>query len=211
MKIACLHTIESNAVLFEAARPAGVDVSHSVRADLLGNAEKAGGMTPAIEAETVALLLGLSETADAVLLTCSTIGPAAGVARLRTEVPILRADASLAEASVAKGGRVLVLCAVETTVEPSRRLFESAAGATGASIEMRLVPDAWAAFRRGDVAEYSRLVADYADAAFRSGSEVIALAQASMSGAVALAREGHLLASPEISMAAAVAATRRAV
>ena len=35
MKIACLHTAESNAAIFEAARPDGVRLSHAVRPDLL--------------------------------------------------------------------------------------------------------------------------------------------------------------------------------
>ena len=36
MKIACLHTAESNVAVFEAARPEGVSLSHAVRPDLWG-------------------------------------------------------------------------------------------------------------------------------------------------------------------------------
>ncbi len=55
LHIACRHTVDSNIAVFEAAAQ-GLDLglSHVVRADLLSCAE-------------------------AVLLTCSTVGPAAGL------------------------------------------------------------------------------------------------------------------------------------
>ncbi len=77
MRIACLHTAESNVAVFEAARPDGVRLSHAVRPDLLAAAE-AEGLTAAIAAATVEALGALD--GDAVLLTCSTLGPAAGPA-----------------------------------------------------------------------------------------------------------------------------------
>lgn len=86
MRIACLHTAASNAAVFDAACPAGVRLTHAVRPDLLAAAEAAGGLTPEIAAATAEALRGLE--GDAVLLTCSTLGPAAGGA--------LRADAALA-------------------------------------------------------------------------------------------------------------------
>ncbi|HUN50891.1 MAG TPA: hypothetical protein VMU42_07235, partial [Candidatus Sulfotelmatobacter sp.] len=75
MAIACLHTAESNVAVFDAAAAAlGANLTHLVRADLLQAAEAAGGMTPAVAARTAALLHRLAEDADAVLLTCSTLG-----------------------------------------------------------------------------------------------------------------------------------------
>ncbi len=55
MRIACLHTAESNVAIFEAARPDGVSLSHAVRPDLLAAAE-ADGLTPAIAAATAEVL-----------------------------------------------------------------------------------------------------------------------------------------------------------
>ncbi len=51
MRIACLHTAESNVAIFEAARPDGVRLRHAVRPDLLAAAE-AEGLTPEIAAAT---------------------------------------------------------------------------------------------------------------------------------------------------------------
>ena len=80
MRIACLHTAESNIEVFEAAlRSLGRDdvtLRHLVRADLLATAERQHGVTAEIIASTQAALLGLCRDADAVLLNCSTLGEA---------------------------------------------------------------------------------------------------------------------------------------
>lgn len=201
--IACLHTAGSNVAVFDAACPPGVTLRHVVDEALLKDAEAAGGLTDAIAARTARALEALADGADAVLLTCSTVGP--GVALAHAAVPVLRVDAALAEAATKGGGRVVVLCAVETTMEPSRKVFEEPAARHGATLEVRLVPGAWAAFRGGDVAGYHRLVAEAADAAHAEGAAAVALAQASMAGAVAMARGAPPLASPPVGLAAAVA------
>lgn len=179
--IACLHTADSNIAVFDAALAGlgvpGVRLRHRVHAGLLAAAEAAGGLTPGVEAETRAALRGLAAGADAVLLTCSTLGPAAeggGGA-------VLRVDGALAQAAVRGGGRVVALCAVASTLEPTLRLFQAAARGTGAEAEVRLVPGAWNLFKRGDRDGYLRLVARAADAAAAEGARV-ALAQASHGG-----------------------------
>ena len=79
MRIACLHTAESNISVFETASRAleldSVHLEHEVRADLLARAEQAGGLTEAGETATVSALHAMSQNAEAVLLTCSTLGP----------------------------------------------------------------------------------------------------------------------------------------
>lgn len=211
MRIACLHTIDSNVPVFEAARAAlglSVELHHQVRDDLLKNAERAGGLTPAIAAEAAEVLTALGAGADAVLLTCSTLGPSiAGVAQAIGK-PVLRVDGALAEAAVRKGGRVVVLCAVETTIEPTRALFAAAAEKTGATIEMRLVPDAWPEFKAGRLERYFALVAAAADrAAAEPGVAAVALAQASMAGAAQKCRLKPLT-SPAVGLAAASTAAQ---
>jgi hypothetical protein len=119
---------------------------------------------------------------------------------------VLRVDAALAEEATKDGGKVVVLCAVETTVEPTRAIFAEAASRNGAMLDVRLVPGAWAAFRGGDVAGYHRIVAEASDAAYAEGAKAVALAQASMSGAVAMAKGPKPLASPPVGLAAALAA-----
>ncbi len=212
-RIACLHTIDSNAAVFDAALQTtgltGIHLHHTVRADLLAAAEREGGLTPAIAAETAALLRDLSAQADAVLLTCSTLGPAVESASRDVAAPVLRVDAALAAEAVKAGGQVVVLCAVATTVEPTRRLFEAAARATGAQIGVEVVPQAWEAFKAGESDRYRALVARAADAARDAGARQVALAQASMAGAAALLpAERRPLTSPTVGLAAAIAAAR---
>jgi hypothetical protein len=213
-RIACLHTVESNRAVFEDAERAlgraDVTVSHAVRADLLGDAEKAGGLTAEIRTRAQDVLLALARDADAVLLTCSTVGPSVEGLAARAGKPVFRVDEALAREAVKAGGRVVVLCAVETTVEPTRRLFDDAARGSSATVEMRLVPGAWAAFKSGDVAGYHRRVADAADAALAEGASCVALAQASMACAAKLCKPGaKVLASPAAGLAAAAAAGTR--
>lgn len=209
MRIACLHTIASNVAVFEAARPGGgVTLRHEVRADLLEATERSGGLTEEIAAQVAEALTGLAAGAEAVLLTCSTLGPS--VARLAgADPPVLRVDAALAAGAVRGGGRVVVLCAAETTLGPTGALFEEAAAEWSAEVELRLVPSAWDAFKAGEVAAYHAMIAKAADAAFREGADKVALAQASMAGAAALCREGRPLESPAVGLAEAVAAARR--
>ena len=172
--VACLHTAESNIALFEAVKPASIILNHTARAELLREAEAAGGMTGPIATRTRDALAALS--GDAVLLTCSTLGPAA-------KPPAQRVDAALAEAATRQGGWVVVLVALQTTLAPTRAIFAEGAERQDATVEICMVPDAWAAFRAGDLARYHALVAA---AAAAEGAAQVALAQASLAPAAAL-------------------------
>ena len=209
MRIACLHTVDSNIAVFDAAAAGlkGVTLTHHVRADLLKRAEAAGHLTDEIRDEAAELLRELAQGADAVLFTCATVGPAAERADLLAPVPVLRVDGALASAAIAKAaagkGRVDVLCAVQATVEPTHALFERVADGTEVTIKMHLAPGAWDAFRAGDIPAYHRLVAEAADKLYAGGAEVVAFAQASMAAAAALCTNGTPLTSPAAGLAAA--------
>lgn len=212
VRIACLHSAAMNEPVFraEAARlPDGCIVTHDTGAvPHLIAAEAAGGLTDEIAGATAVLLERLAATSDVVLLTCSTLGPAAAIAAERTGKPVLRVDAALARAAVAAGRRILVLYAVETTLAPTRALFEQAAAGRDVEIDYRLVEGAWGRMRAGDVAGYHGTIAEAADRAQSGMSgpvyDVVALAQASMSGAAALTRIARPLTSPAAGLAAAV-------
>lgn len=208
MIIACLHTADSNVAVFEAAaRKLGLasDVlHHTVRPDLLDAAERAGGLTDAIARETATALTALAARADAVLLTCSTLGPSTAIVG-ETPVPVLRIDAALAEKAAAEGGKVVALCAAETTVAPTTALFSEAANRSGVALEVRLVAGAWASFKGGDRDGYLAAIAGACDVAYDDGASIVALAQASMAGAADLVRRGPPpLTSPESGLRAAV-------
>jgi hypothetical protein len=198
MRIACLHTAESNVAIFEAARPEGVSLSHVVRPDLLAAAE-VEGLTADVAAATVRALNALGERADAVLLTCSTLGPAAAGAGA------LRADAALAEAATSGGGMVEVLCTAPSTLAATAELFGAAAERSGAQVMVNLVPDAWELFHAGDLAAYADRIAREADA---SQSDTVVLAQASMAPAAKLTVR-EVLTCPAVALAAAARAEQR--
>jgi hypothetical protein len=214
MRIACLHAAESNIATFEAAaRELGLApgaLRHEIRADLLAAAEEAGGLTPRVASETAAVLLGLSHDADAVLLTCSMLGPSIDPLRTETSVPVLRADGALADQAVQAAGRVIVLCAIEASVEPTARLFSAAAERTSAQTQVRLVPGAWELFRQGDIRGYLGTIAAAADEAYGEGATLVVLGQASMAGASGLVTGGPApLSTPHAGLAAAIAAVHR--
>ncbi|MET0528069.1 MAG: aspartate/glutamate racemase family protein [Microvirga sp.] len=209
MRIACLHTADSNITVLEEARRnadfSAVQLLHEVRAELLAEVEQHKGLIPSIEERTIKALLDLAGKADAVLLTCSSLGPVAAKAAAMTSTPILRIDEALAREASKDGGTVVALCAVATTLEPTRALFETAARATGASIDVRFVPSAWDLFKAGQREAYLTLIAQAADQAFGEGIAHVALAQASMTGAAELCRAGRPLTSPGVGLKAALA------
>lgn len=207
MIIACLHTLPSSIELFDTALEAlgesAASLRHEVRADLLAEAEAAGGLTAPIAANTRLALEALRQGADAVLLTCSTLGPA--VDGFAEGAAVLRVDKALAQEAVRDGGRVVVLYTSDTTRGPTRDLFEAEAAMTGSQIEMRQIEGAWHAFRRGDLAGYHAMIAKVADQFAFDGASTIALAQASMAGAARLSA-ARLLTSPAAGLRAAIKA-----
>ena len=215
LHISCLHSAQSNIAVFEAARRAlkldDVMLKHRVRSDLLAQAEQEGTASPVILRQTADELHALARGAHGLLLTCSTLGPAARLAAAELKVPVLRVDEALATEAVRGGGVVIVLCAVGSTIGPTRAVFEEAAIAagTGAGIEVRLVPGAWDLFKAGRQDAYWQTIAAAADAAATEGAAVVALAQASMAGAGALARNPPLT-SPVAGLAAIVAEAQAA-
>ncbi|QJI30042.1 Asp/Glu racemase [Pseudomonas sp. ADAK18] len=194
MRITCLHTAHSNIAVFDAAaRTLGIGpdvLHHEVRADLLAAAEHAGKLTTDIAHEARLALVSLAQHCDAVVLTCSTLGPAVEHISTHAQVPILRADEALALAAVHVGGKIVVLCAVETTLAPTSRLFSQATQHTKASVEVQWVPGAWAMFKAGDIDGYLATIAQAADRAYVNGASIVALGQASMSGAASLVTTG---------------------
>lgn len=213
MRVACLHTAESNVEIFDAAAErlglAPSALVHEIRADLLSAVEIAHALRPDIERQTVDALLRLSGRADAVLLTCSTLGSCVSAASAVTSVPVLRVDASLADDATREPGKVIALCAAETTMQTTATLFNRAALQSDAEVEVQLVQGAWALFKRGEHSRYLAAIAGAAERAYDEGATVVALAQASMAPAVDLfPRDPRPLTSPTSGLAAALRAVK---
>jgi aspartate/glutamate racemase len=220
-----LHTVPALAGTFDAMvaeRTDAVDRLHLVEARLLRTAI-VEGVTDAVRDRVAAHLRTLeADGADAILVTCSSIGEAAEAARSSVRIPIVRVDAAMARdavrlAAAAVAGttgkaRVAVLATNTATLGPTTRLIEREAAAADAPIAVlaSVVKGAVAARDADDPAEHDRLIAEAVEA--ESGTaDVIVLAQASMAAAASSA-ETHIpiLTSPNGGVADLLAALARA-
>jgi Asp/Glu/hydantoin racemase len=191
MRAGLLHTVPALADVFErriADLDAGLVLIHVVDPSLLARAIETG-VDQEVRDRVLAHVRHLAATgAEAVLVTCSSIGEAAEVAAEAVDLPVLRVDQAMVELAVetaaAAGGRVAVLATLESTLGPTERLLRRVAEARpGVQIVSAVVAGAAAARRAGDLAEHDRLVRAAVE---RSAGQVdvVVLAQASMAAAV---------------------------
>ena len=192
-----LHTVPALAERFEqmiAEAAPGVRQVHRADASLLADARRIGvtvDVSARVESQIRALI---DDGADAVLVTCSSIGEAVETAAASAGVPVLRVDEPMAreaariaaEAGRAAGrpGRIAVLATLQATLGPTGRLIERAAAASGgAEVTATVIPGAIEARESGDQAHHDALVRDAAVQA-AAGADVVVLAQASMAAAL---------------------------
>ncbi|MBN9023418.1 MAG: Asp/Glu/hydantoin racemase [Rhizobiales bacterium] len=123
----------------------------------------------------------LDAGADAILVTCSSIGDAVDAVRPLCPVPLLRVDEGMAARAVEIGQRIGVLATLSTTLNPTRDLVGRLAAARpdAPKIVARVCDGAFEALSRGDGARHDALVREGIDALSRE-VDVILLAQASM-------------------------------
>ena len=85
---------------------------------------------------TMRRLLAMIESAemagaDAVLVTCSSIGPGVSLAQQLFDIPVIRVDEAMAEAAVRIGRRIGVMATLKTTLEPTIALLNAKATEAG--------------------------------------------------------------------------------
>ena len=124
--------------------------------------------------------------ADAVVVTCSSLGGAVEAARPFCPVPLFRIDQGMAERAVQTGDRIGVLATLNTTLAPTTALIETvstAQGRPGQTIISRVCKGAFDRLGAGDAAGHDAMVAR-AMAEMADEVDVIVLAQASMARAM---------------------------
>jgi hypothetical protein len=208
--LAFLHTAAIHEDSFEKLckeiAPA-LKVRHVVDEALLGQARE-NGLTGALVAKVHDAVIRAADTGAAVVVcTCSTVGGLAEATNTAGKFIAMRIDRAMADIAVSTGGRILVIAALASTLEPTRALLQSSARNANVDIKLveSLVEDAWASFETGDRDKYHELVAS----AVQNGLEdadVIVLAQASMAGVVErfLDARKPVLSSPRLGVKAAV-------
>jgi Asp/Glu/hydantoin racemase len=160
----------------------GHDVFHVLDESLLGVTRREGRLTPVTERRVLGHVVSAAEAgADAVLVTCSSIGPAVDASRPFVPVPVLRVDEPMADEAVRIGRRIGVLATLPTTLEPTAELVERRAIAAGEDVEVvaRVADGAFDALSSGDRERHDELVGG-ALRELAGDVDVIVLAQATM-------------------------------
>ncbi|WP_308493051.1 aspartate/glutamate racemase family protein [Microbacterium terrisoli] len=214
MRVGILHTVPGLAVVFHdllLSRRADLDIVHVVDPALLAEAVAAGQVTDRVRASVAGHLDAFIRAgAQAVLVTCSSIGEAAEDAAAITGVPLTRVDTAMARTAIGRAmaagashgrpGRVAVLATLAATLGPTQRLVERfVPGPDAVTVTATVVPGAADARAAGDATRHDALIA----AALRAvDADVTVLAQASM--APAAGADPRVLTSPESGAAAFV-------
>lgn len=146
-----------------------------------------------------------SHGADAILVTCSSMGGAVDAARPFAGVPLLRVDQAMAEQAVERGAHIGVLATLWSTLGPTAALIRRTADESGRSVEVRdrLCDGAFEALGEGDTERHDSLVRDGLRELL-GWADVIVLAQASMARVVDTLSEDErripILSSPRLGM-----------
>ncbi|WP_314174101.1 aspartate/glutamate racemase family protein [Streptomyces winkii] len=187
-RVCVLHTVATLPAVFDPLlreEAPGVRPYHVVDESLLADTV-AHGRLPRTTARLASYVTHAEAAgARAVLVTCSSVGPAAEAARALVGIPVLRVDDPMAAEAVRKGPRIGVLATLESTLAPTADLVRRHADDQGAeaAVTTTTCPGAYEARLAGETAEHDRLIAAEARR-LASGHDVLVLAQASMSAAL---------------------------
>lgn len=214
MQIALLHTADVHATTFDQLfETLGVDanITHCVRPDLLKAARRSG--LTSIQDETVALLNDMC-AADAVICTCSTLGPIAD--QVAQSAPhVFRIDRPMMEKACETGTDILIAICLESTRDATLELLQQCAMDLGRTIRPRVIlcANAWPFFEAGDMDRYAAEIAAAIarDVGQHARTDCIVLAQASMATAAGLLNDTAtpVMSSPAMAASHAVALAER--
>jgi Asp/Glu/hydantoin racemase len=181
-----------------------VRLLHFVDESLLKNTIAAGKLErPTIRRLIHQVESAFSAGADAVMVTCSSIGPATDIAATLFDAPVFRVDAAMAECAVAKARRVGIVATLSTTLQPTAALVRRKAAEVGREIEVVecLCAGAFEAVMAGDTAKHDQMVLTALREKMRD-VDAIVLAQASIARVLQSLPPGEIsapvYASPEL-------------
>jgi Asp/Glu/hydantoin racemase len=164
----------------------GVRVTQVLDEGLLQSTIAAGRLEKAVVRRFIRLAQSASETgADAVMVTCSSIGPAADLAVDLVDCPVIRGDRAMAEKAVAAGTRIGVAATLSTTMDPTMELLRQTAAKENRIVEViaGLCPGAFDAVTGGDSAAHDEIVREKITELSKV-VDIVVLAQPSMARAL---------------------------
>jgi hypothetical protein len=215
-----VHVAGFDALMQELAP--GIEVHHHVDESLLAAAQQFGATDAAViqkveAAMHVASTNCATDYVGMVVCTCSSIGGIAERMNGRSGLQTARIDRAMADRAVALGPRILLVAALESTLDPTTELLMESARAAGKTIEIStLLPgQAWGHFLQGDRLAYLQAISDAVRLALKDKTvdiDVVVLAQASMAAAAEeLSDLGvEVLSSPRLGVARAISALTHA-
>lgn len=210
MKLSFLHTGDIHVATFEAlAAELGFDgvVTHRVEQHLLDRARADGLDT--VRDETLKALEELAG-ADAILCTCSTLGPLTDEMAARAD-NVIRIDRPALMAACLHGGRPAVAICLDSTRAPTLALLAECAAAAGVAVTARVImcADAWPFFEAGDLEAFAARIAETVRAEV-GDADCVVLAQASMRVAEAALRDlgAPVITTPRLAVEKAIAIAR---
>lgn len=179
---------------------------HMVDESLIQDTIRAGALQkPTIRRLVDQISSAAAAGADAVLVTCSSIGPGVVLARQLFEIPVMRIDDAMAEIAVRQARTIGVLATLRTTLDPTTALLREKAAEAGREVELVecLHEDAFPAVLAGDTDTHDRILRE-ALINDLDGVDVIVLAQASMARVVSTLAPGTIraavLSTPELAI-----------
>jgi len=185
---------------------ADVDVFNIVDDSLIKDVIRRNQLTPHTARRVVDHVASAeSAGADAILVTCSSIGPAAEAASRLVQPLVLRVDQPMADEAIRMGKRIGVLATLRTTLEPTTDLIRrrAAAGNQDVVVAAKLCEGAFEALMSGDSARHHEMIRS-ALVELAGQVDVIVLAQASMATAAELLaadeRPTPILTSPPLAV-----------
>jgi len=126
-KLALLHTVAGLTATFQqlcVELMPNVEIYHIVDESLLRNTIREGAPSPATYRRLADYLRGAEEAgADAVLVTCSSMGPCVEAARPMVGIPVVRVDEPMAEKAVQTSTRIGAAATLATTLKPTTELI----------------------------------------------------------------------------------------
>ena len=162
---------------------------HYLDESVLQDAIALDGLSADIIRRVRALVQLAAERCEVVLVTCSSVGPAADIAAGECYVPVLRIDRPMAETAVRTAQRIGVIATLGSTLKPTAELVRRCAEQAEREVAVtpQLVEGAFAAASAGDQAEHDRLVQAGLLELLQGDApaEVVLLAQASMAAVAA--------------------------
>ena len=137
-----------------------IEQTHYLDESTLRDAIALDGLSPGIVRRVCQLVMLAAERTDIVLLTCSSIGPCADVARAMVSVPVLRIDEPMAQEAVALGQRIAVVATLGSTLLPTVDMVEACASRAGkqVTVESALCEGAFDAASNGRQQEHDEIV-----------------------------------------------------